>query len=326
MEKIKRRNGVCIHHKYVMLKASLILPTYNQCERLFIVLETLKKQNYPITDFEVIVIDDGSNDSTYDMMQQYKATYKLLYIRNDKNMGRSYSRNIGAGNANSSLLIFMDSDRIPTKNFILEHEKYHRLKSVVIGMPIELFMKYIENNVDQIINDYDINYEHLLHKCRYFNFAQVIRKIYKGDGMTNSKVAWMSLFSCNFSIEKQSFEKIGGFDETFLEWGFENMDLGYRLINNGYKFILNPYAYNIHLYHSGSRKAADNRNSLCHFYSKYNDSKIMDMYDFLKGKISLQELCEKNNELSDFCGSEPIYFRETNLGSRVNSSEIMRTT
>lgn len=308
-----------------MLKASLILPTYNQSERLFIVLETLKKQNYSMDEFEVIVVDDGSNDSTYNMMQQYEAQYKLQYIRNDQNKGRSYARNVGAKNANSSLLIFMDSDRFPGKNFILEHEAYHKSKNVVIGMPIELFMKNIENSVDQIINDYDLNFDKIVHRCRYFNFAQVIRKIYREDETTDCKLAWMSLFSCNFSIDKEAFESIGGFDETFLEWGFENMEFGYRLVKGGYQFILSPYAYNIHLYHSSSRKAADNNSSLNHFYSKYNDSSIMDMYEFLKGNMSLQELCEKNNEVMDLCGSEPIYFRENNLGSRVNSSEITRT-
>ena len=91
---------------------SIIIPNYNGEEFIAETLNSILAQSYD--NWEAIVIDDGSTDSSIDIVKSYiiKDGRFRLYNRNTKNKGASVCRNIGIENSKGNYLIFLDSDDI----------------------------------------------------------------------------------------------------------------------------------------------------------------------------------------------------------------------
>lgn len=300
-----------------MYDASIVIPTYNQKDRLELVLYSINELNYDKNKFEVIVVDDCSDDGTEECIKSINKKYEFKYIKHKKNEGRSSTRNDGAMLAEGRIIIFLDGDRIPCKDYIKEHIKahYNRKNTIVIGECIEYFDEKFKEKKEIIINEIQRGFAGVVKRCRYFNYSEIVNKIYDSRGNTKSKIAWITLMSGNFSISKKDFEKTNGFETGFKKWGFENFEYGYRLLKNNYCFHLSRNAYNIHIFHRANRKVEENKESLLYFYRKYEDGTILKLNDFLNGKISLQQLggvdnCSDNDTSEDF-------FVERRFGSRV---------
>ncbi len=84
---------------------SICILTYNRCDLLKTLLESLVTIKYE--SLEIVVIDNGSSDNTMSMMQSYR--HKVTYIRNDTNIGVS-ARNMALKNAHGSIIITLDDD------------------------------------------------------------------------------------------------------------------------------------------------------------------------------------------------------------------------
>lgn len=88
-----------------MPKISVIIPTYNRAWALGRAVDSVLAQDYP--DFELIVVDDGSDDETRALLEAYGS--RLTWIA-QSNLGVSAARNRGAAQAAGDLLAFLDSD------------------------------------------------------------------------------------------------------------------------------------------------------------------------------------------------------------------------
>jgi glycosyltransferase involved in cell wall biosynthesis len=91
------------------MKVSIVIPTYN---RGYIIREAVASalaQEY--TDFEVIVVDDGSSDNTREIIEQFK-NEKILYLRHERNRGCSAAYNTGITASTGQLIAFLDSDDV----------------------------------------------------------------------------------------------------------------------------------------------------------------------------------------------------------------------
>jgi glycosyltransferase involved in cell wall biosynthesis len=86
---------------------SVIIPTYNKCEYLSKVLESVFTQTYK--NYEVIVVDDGSTDNTKNVIQNYNSPIHYVYQSNN---GPAAARNTGLRYATGNLIAFLDSDDI----------------------------------------------------------------------------------------------------------------------------------------------------------------------------------------------------------------------
>jgi glycosyltransferase involved in cell wall biosynthesis len=89
---------------------SVIIPCYNRSMIIKNTLNSLVSQTY--TNFEVIVVDDYSSDNLIDVIKKYKETsiQNIKYIRNDKNLGVTYSRFNGLLKAEGNWIVLLDSD------------------------------------------------------------------------------------------------------------------------------------------------------------------------------------------------------------------------
>jgi len=93
------------------MKISFIIPTHNCAEYLHPAIDSCLTQSYK--DIEVVVVDDASTDSTPDYVAwAKKQTWadKVVFIRNEANLGRCASRNIGNAAATGDILAVLDAD------------------------------------------------------------------------------------------------------------------------------------------------------------------------------------------------------------------------
>jgi len=105
------------------LLVSIIIPTYNNADKIVETLDTVFNQTYD--NIEVIVIDDGSTDKTEDVVLSYKVAVhqnkKLIYYKQD-NAGAPAARNKGLEMATGTLVKFLDSDDVLYDNDVLNKQ------------------------------------------------------------------------------------------------------------------------------------------------------------------------------------------------------------
>lgn len=91
-----------------MKKISVIVPIYNVENYLEKCLNSLVSQT--LSDIEIIAINDGSTDSSYEIAKEYEKKYENFVLINNKNHGLSYTRNCGLKKAKGKYIMFIDSD------------------------------------------------------------------------------------------------------------------------------------------------------------------------------------------------------------------------
>jgi glycosyltransferase involved in cell wall biosynthesis len=92
-----------------MKKISVVVPVYNEEQTIIDVLFSIKRQNISDIEFEVIVVDDGSNDSTPQLLTQHSDLY-TKYIRLNKNKGKGAAVREGIRESTGEYVLFQDAD------------------------------------------------------------------------------------------------------------------------------------------------------------------------------------------------------------------------
>ena len=96
-------------------KFSIIINSYNRLDSLLTTIESVLKQSY--TDFELIIVDDGSTDNTERKLKSHEYRNKFVYVK-QKNMGCPSSRNTGIFKAKGEYISFLDSDIICSPDWL----------------------------------------------------------------------------------------------------------------------------------------------------------------------------------------------------------------
>jgi len=188
------------------VKVSVIIPVYNDTERLKKCLDALKKQKVEFA-FEVLVVDNGSSDpeNIECLVNRYRfASYFL-----ESKVGSYSARNCGLKKASGEIVAFTDSDCIPDSLWI-ERSVSNLLSGIDrIAGHVELFYRSDKLSIVEI-------YE------KVFAFNQK-ENANNGGAITANMVTW-----------KSSFEKVGFFNEILLsggdnEWAWRANDLGLKV-------------------------------------------------------------------------------------------------
>ena len=128
---------------------SVIIPTYNRSQILALTLDALAQQSSTLNSeeplsFEVVVIDDGSTDSTREhvkaQIQNYPVPLRYFFQTNRK---QAAARNFGASKAYGTFLLFLGDDIVPCQNFLHEHRKSHNSRDpnlAAIGYAIAILI------------------------------------------------------------------------------------------------------------------------------------------------------------------------------------------
>lgn len=198
---------------------SVIIPTHNRLALLKKTLSHVRDQTYPQEYFEIIVVDDGSQDGTSMYLTQLAQQSEVKYIRQDRS-GPAASRNAGVQEAQGEILVFTDDDCLPEPNWLSE-----LAKSYTANIQPNPFA--VGGRIENIASG------HWLHK---FYALQAVQH------RSNHSKYPSFLDTANASFKRSQFLTIGGFDEHYQLPGGEDVELGFRYIAAGYQLHTNQDA------------------------------------------------------------------------------------
>lgn len=192
------------------IKVSIIIPIYNVENYLRECLDSAINQT--LKEIEIICVNDGSTDSSIDILNEYKSIYPELIIVNQENKGLSGARNTGLNIANGEYIYFFDSDDI-IDNKLCE-ECYNLCKENdldIITFDAEVF--YDKSYIGE--KNFNYNRKNLLQENIVFDGQQFYNKA-KLSKAYRSPV-WLYLYKYTYLKEKglNFFEGILHEDELF---------------------------------------------------------------------------------------------------------------
>lgn len=244
-----------LYEMNLSLTSSLIITTYNQKERLALVLDSVKNLSY-LPD-EILIADDGSKEDTKELIKSYQKDFPvpLKHIwHEDKGFRLSEIRNLAIKNAKGEYIIIIDGDMILEKNFIKDHLCFAKEKTFLQGSRVLLD----EKSTKDILSKKDYKQAFFLSSMKRLKFlAKLLYKNSKIDEkIFDKKKLIKGIRGCNMSFFKKDCEAINGFNEDFVGWGREDSEFVARfLFNKGYFRRLKFYALAYHIYHNENSRA-----------------------------------------------------------------------
>lgn len=242
-----------------ILKASIIVASYNQKDTLKLNLLAWTQQTYPKGLIEVIVADDGSSDGTEALVEELKKKldYKIkFFTQEDKGFRVAKVRNEGVALSEGEVVFFVDADTIPSSEYIQEHMKYYHVSDevAVVGMRQRIEAKI---NEDTVLHKHTIESLKKLPMIEDKDAPERVRSWRKNILFNNMEFrkeprAWGGFHGTLGSCRKCDYLGVGGSDESFTAYGQEDSELGFRLLAKVRYLVSNPKACLFHLEHPGS--------------------------------------------------------------------------
>jgi glycosyltransferase involved in cell wall biosynthesis len=343
-----------------MTSISVVIPTLGKDEYLAYTLASLVRQTH--RDFEVIVVNDGGESSTADLVAPYRKHFPLVYAEHPHG-GRSTARNHGIRAASGERVVFIDDDRVATPDLLHRHAErpadlvaigWKRRAATVwrsgdmlaakaadMAALAERFPGRLDGPAATVrliepadlIDDYaaaaaliDLGDDRDNHRNIVHMFTPEL------DGF---RLPWALVTTGNLSVDRQALVDVGGFDEGYMGWGIEDVDLGYRLHRRGLRTIVDTDAVNLHQLHpqgessavlSVRRRGAESLRNTQYFCRTHSTLEAYLYWQYITRKHSLLEVNQLLGELSTVRSpvvhAELLRLYETTLppGSRNESA------
>jgi glycosyltransferase involved in cell wall biosynthesis len=203
---------------------SVVVPTYNRRDNLMRLLESISETTFPTGQYEVIVVDDGSNCPLASLSESSSDRRNITVIRQEHS-GPAAARNYGASVARGTYIVFIDDDcTVPADWFQnLTTQFSETPTSVVTGRTVNALGSNTFSTTSQMLIEY-------LYK--YFN---------SGRGSAR-------FFTCNnLALPTSLFRELGGFDVDFTHAAGEDRDLCDRLLHGNRRIV---YSSRVEVRHS----------------------------------------------------------------------------
>jgi glycosyltransferase involved in cell wall biosynthesis len=184
----------------VTVEVSVVTPTRDSAPLLTRCLGAVAKQSLDPSRYEVVVVDDGSTDGTPTVVEaaQRSAPCEIRMLRLPQHLGIPAARNLALREARGDLIVFVDSDEFAPPTFLATHLDCHHRggRNVICRGPV-----VVTHSLD---HPFDTRYGILDLSTAYFD-------------------------TDNSSVRREHLFRAGLFDETFSPYGWEGLDLGFRL-------------------------------------------------------------------------------------------------
>ena len=227
---------------------SVIIPVYNDPERLKMCLQSLESQTYPQEYYEIIVVDNGSDESIEPLVEQFPQvkSYKETSLR-----GPSVARNKGLSFARGTIIAFTDADCIPANDWLEQGRAALQTNSRcgLVGGRIEMFFR----------DPAHPNMFELYDTAMFFNQKMFIEQLHFGA-------------TANVFTYKHIFDRVGNFDTALgmsddMEWGQRVASFGYILLYADNARVAHPA---MHAYGRLRQKVRRVTNGTAKVYQKTN--------------------------------------------------------
>jgi glycosyltransferase involved in cell wall biosynthesis len=245
------------------LKISVVIGAFNQREILQRTLESYFRQTLSPEQYEIQLVDSFSSDGTDKMVEQLCPTCPFNYLRVE-NRGKTAARNRGIKSSRGEIILLTDADMVAEPALLEEHLRAHekRDNASFEGLTINPDGKpYIRTRLKP-----------------------------------RQRLKWAYFLSGNLSVRKQTLLDAGLFDENFRDYGWEDLELGYRLHQMKVPLFYLPSAVNHHHHYVAGAGMAERKyamgKSAALFYKKHPRLEIklflginplaMGIYHFLK--------------------------------------------
>ena len=213
------------------LPVSVVVSYYEAPEALELTLAALERQTYPRNLFEVVIVDDGSRRPLT------PPDSSLLDIRvlhqEDQGFGLARSRNTGARAAAHEILVFLDCDMMPEEGWLAEHARWHHAANdaLTLGFRAHVDVDGIDagavrtrpGSLAELFADRPSD------RPAWIEFHMTRTRQLTSDDDDLFRV----VTGGNLGISRSFFESVGGYDETFTQWGAEDTEFGYRAYTMG---------------------------------------------------------------------------------------------
>lgn len=225
-----------------MRKVSAIIVNYNTKDILLDCIKNL--QNSEHTDLEIIVVDNGSTDGSYEAVKENFPEVKAI---KSENKGLAAGSNLGYSNATGDYILYLGSDAFPKENTISGMVEYFEANSSVGAATSKLVLRdgTLDMDSHRGFPTPWAAFTHFSKLNKIFPKSKIFNQYFLGweDMSTTHEIDL--LISHFMMIRRETLEKVGPWDETFFVYG-EDVDMCYRIKQAGYKIMYLPQFETLH--------------------------------------------------------------------------------
>ncbi|MGQ0710511.1 MAG: glycosyltransferase family 2 protein [Rhodoferax sp.] len=247
-------------------RLAVVVTTYNRSDALLMVLQGLALQDD--AHFSVVVADDGSRPQHCEALHSSVVAQRLGVLhmwQPDVGFTASCARNRGvAAVADADYLVFLDGDCVPEVDFVRRHRQLAQRGALLNGSRVMLSEALTQELLQQ-------------GQCPAGRSAGFWwRQRWRGDASKLTGLlrlpdgpyrmregfSWKGIRSCNMGVWREDFERVNGFDESFVGWGHEDADFVLRLHHAGVRRKNGFCATEVyHLWHQEFSRAQESQNA-----------------------------------------------------------------
>ncbi len=187
----------------------IVVPCYNVDHIVEQCVNSLLTQNYDENLITIYLINDGSTDTTGEILNSFSHHQHINIIHHEKNRGLSAARNTGIKSGTGEVIIFLDSDRTVQPNWISEHINILR-----------------NNDVVGVIGDSQLPHGNIPTELDSYLYDPRRGARRFGEG---TPIRFSYFLLNNTSLKRSVFDVIEFFDENIMSYGGEDTELAIRL-------------------------------------------------------------------------------------------------